>query len=139
MINYNEYYEQQVGHGLSAFSGAKYQRGMGLGNIFRTFYNWVIPLFKTLALPLIKRGAHSLGTEAVRTAANIATDTLSGKDIEEATSSRAKEAFDVLKTKAMNRLMQKGMGSKCCKRKIDSFSSKKQNTSKRIKKDIFGF
>lgn len=36
-MDYGKYYENQVGSGLSAFQGSKYQRGMGLEIYFVVF------------------------------------------------------------------------------------------------------
>jgi hypothetical protein len=56
--------------------GAKNQKGYGLGNVFRSFYRWIVPVFKTHALPLLKEGANAKGTETVKTIAKVANDTL---------------------------------------------------------------
>ena len=34
MMDYKQYYKQQAGSGISAFQGARYQRGSGLGKVF---------------------------------------------------------------------------------------------------------
>ena len=49
-----------VGRGLPAFAGTRYQRGHGLGNMLRSITR--------LALPLVKRGAQTLGRQALNTA-----------------------------------------------------------------------
>jgi hypothetical protein len=97
-MDFKTYYENQIGSGLPVFHGAKYQRGHGLGSIFKSFYRWISPIFKQHAVPVLKQGAAALGEEAVRTAANIATDSLGGKKLEEAALDRAKEAVENIST-----------------------------------------
>ncbi len=134
-MDYKQYYEDQIGSGLPVFYGAKFQRGHGLGSMFKSFYRWISPIFKTHALPVLKQGAKTLSEEAVRTASNIATDALSGKNIENAASERAKEAVNSLKDKAQN-FIKNQAGSGVYKRKTVSH---RRSTKKRNKKthDIF--
>lgn len=134
MINYQDYYEKQSGSGLPVFYGTKHQKGYGLGNIFRSFYRWIAPVFKTHALPVIKEGAKALGTEAVATLANVANDTLDGNSFNESLKNRSKEAINTLAEKAQSKL-QKGEGykRKTNKRKRNH-SLKRKKPSKRKKK-----
>lgn len=135
-MDYKTYYENQIGSGLPVFYGARYQRGHGLGSIFKSFYRWIAPIFKTHALPVIKHGASALGEEAVRTAANIATDALGGKKIETAAIERAKEAVDSLSGKAQNYMKhQSGSGYKRVRKSTSKVSSKKK--PRRKGRDIF--
>ena len=64
-MDYLKYYEDQSGKGIPVFHGSKIQRGYGLGSIFRSFFRWVVPLFKTHAMPLIKEGAKAVGSEVL--------------------------------------------------------------------------
>jgi hypothetical protein len=61
---YHEYYLNQAGRGYPVYVGTRYQRGHGLGSIFGS-------LFKS-AVPLLKRGAKTLGREALKTGLNLA-------------------------------------------------------------------
>lgn len=81
---YKNFYNQYGGSSIPIFSGAKTQIGYGLGGIFGS-------LLKA-ALPVIKRGATSLGKTAIKTGINIAKDGLSGKNIKQAVSKNLKEA-----------------------------------------------
>jgi hypothetical protein len=137
-MDYVKYYENQVGSGLSVFQGAKYQRGMGVGNIFKSFFNWILPIFKTHALPVIKTGAKTLGEEASRTAANLANDAINGDNIEESLKNRSSEAFNSLSTKMRNKFLQQtgsGNKNKGKKRKINSINKNKIKNRRMI--DIF--
>ena len=72
-MNYNDYYARQAGGALPYFAGAQYQRGHGLGSLFRS------------AMPLIKRGAVALGKGALKTGVRIADDVIFGQSIKKAT------------------------------------------------------
>ena len=136
-MDFKKYYEDQVGSGLPVFQGAKFQRGHGLGSIFKSFYRWISPIFKQHALPVLKQGATTLGEEAVRTAANIANDALGGKKLEQAAVDRAKEAVESISNKASNYIKQSqvGCGYKMIGKNVSkSFSQKK---IKRKRRDIF--
>jgi hypothetical protein len=148
MIDYQDYYEKQIGSGLTVFNGAKHQKGYGLGNVFRSFYRWIAPVFKVHAIPLLKEGAQAIGTEAVKTIANVANDTLEGNKFSESIRKRSKEAINTLADKAQYKL-QKGEGYKrknkrtkkahSIKRKKRKQKSLKNKKSKkqRTKLDIF--
>lgn len=56
---YKNYYENQIGSGLSVFRGAAVQRGHGIGGFFSS-------LFKG-AMPLLKSGLKSVGKELLST------------------------------------------------------------------------
>ena len=55
--SYEKYYLEQVGH-CQCFSGAAFQRGYGLGNIFASLGK--------LILPLVKSGAKTIGKQALK-------------------------------------------------------------------------
>jgi hypothetical protein len=79
---------------LPMFRGARNQRGNRLGNWFRSFFRYVVPLLKKHAVPVLKKGANIIGTEAVKTAANVATDKIAGKIFEEACRTRVNEGLE---------------------------------------------
>ena len=56
---YQDYYLHQAGKGYPVYAGSRYQRGHGLGSIFGG-------LIKA-AMPLLKKGAKTLGREALKT------------------------------------------------------------------------
>jgi hypothetical protein len=131
-MDFKTYYENQVGSGLPVFYGAKFQRGHGLGSMFKRFYRWVSPIFKTHALPVLKKGAEAVGTEALKTAANIANDTLAGKEFELAAKERAEEAIQNLSKRAL----QSGSG-RVYKRKKNFKHLFQRPTKIRKTRDIF--
>ena len=55
---YEEFYlnqAKQKGGNLSAFHGARFQRGYGLGSIFRGLFRWAVPHLKQRAKMLGKK------------------------------------------------------------------------------------
>ena len=98
-MDYYEYFKNQIGSDLPVFRGHRNQRGHGLGNWFRSFYRFVVPILKKHALPLIKKGATIVGTEAIKTAANVATDKIVGKSFEESGRERIDEGIENISQK----------------------------------------
>ena len=136
-MDYYKYYESQSGSG-PVFQGARFQKGYGLGGIFSKFFKWITPVLKTHAIPLLKSGAQSLGTEAVKAAANIVTDAIHGKNFEESAKQHGNEAFQTLKNKAQSVFHQKGSGKKRKKQNRKVISKKIEKRTRRLK-DIFDF
>ena len=134
-MNWNDYYMEQAGGGdYNTFKGTLYQRGYGLGGTFKRFFNWIVPLFKKNALPLIKQGATAVGKEALGTVANIARDVVDGKPINESVKENANTAISNLQTKAEKVLTGKGIKRRRSKKKI--IILKKSNKKRKIE-DIF--
>ena len=75
---YNDFFKNQVGHGMPVFIG----RG-GLGNVLSGLFRSVVPL--------MKRGGKALLKEGVRTAVQVGSDVLDGKNIKSAMKNRAAE------------------------------------------------
>lgn len=78
---YIQYYNNQVGSGLAAFSGVRYQRGHGF---FGRILGGIGSFFKALAPKLL--GA------ALPSAVNLAGDVMAGKNLKESAKSRLVEA-----------------------------------------------
>jgi hypothetical protein len=95
---YHDYYIHQVRKGYPVFVGRRYQRGHVLGSIFGG-------LFKA-AMPLLKKGAKTLGREALKTGLNIAGDVVQGRNIKQAAQSRLKSTGQNLLQKA-KRVLQR--------------------------------
>jgi hypothetical protein len=89
---YEDYYLQQVGHGLPVFVGARVQRGHGIGNVLGGVFRQ--------AVPLLTKGAKILATRGARAGMKALGDVVTGrKRPREAVKSRLLEAgMDVLKT-----------------------------------------
>ena len=91
---YHDYYIHQAGKRYPLFAGRQYQRGHGLGSIFGR-------LFKA-AMPLLKKGAKTLGRKALKTRFNMAGDVVQGRNIKQAAQSRLKSTGQNLFQKAMD-------------------------------------
>ena len=97
---WHKYYSQQGGLPLQVFVGERYQRGNGLGHIFRGLLRFLMPIAKTA------------GKAALRTGAAIASDVAEGRPIKDAF-----QEHTVGKLESMGRKTQKGGGKRTKKRK----------------------
>ena len=118
---YKDYYLSQTGKGF--FSGLQRQLGYGLGNIFASLGQSV--------LPLVKRGAKSIGKEVLKSGTNFVSDILEGKNLKQAALNRTKETGSNLLRKVAT---FPGNG-----KELKNHKKKKKSTSKakRAKTDIF--
>ena len=126
---YQDYYIHQAGNGYLVFAGRRYQRGDGLGSIFGG-------LFKA-AMPLLKKGAKTLGRKALKTGFNIAGDDVQGINIKQAAKSRLKSTGQNLLQKAMDTVRtpeQRAIKEPAKRKKTRPRQIKQRNTSN----DIFG-
>lgn len=132
-MDFKSYYLNQAGNGLPYFVGSPYQKGYGLGGIFRNIFKWIMPIVREHALPVAK----TVGKELLRTATNVAQDTLDGEEIGQSTKKRLKESFKNISDK-----IHQGQGLKLKpgltikSRKQKSLLQKKKKVKKRIL-DIF--
>lgn len=137
---YEEYYLKQTGHGMPAFTGARYQRGHGLGNILRSLTK--------LAVPFLKKGASRVGKQALKTGMDIAQDAMQGHNIKAAAKKRVSQGLKQLITQQGRggppgqRIKRRKKGNRVLKigkrgykrkasssRRVISHSAKKRRTS----------
>ena len=105
---YEEYYlnqAKQKGGNLPAFHGARFQRGYGLGSIFKGIFRW--------AMPHLQQGAKMLGKRTLQTGVDVAQDVLGGEYVKTATKKRAKQALGL----PSQNPSQSGGGRKAIKRR----------------------
>jgi hypothetical protein len=122
----------QQGRGIPYFTGPVYQRGHGIGSLFRGLFRF--------AMPLLKQGAKTLGRQALQTGIQVAGDVLEDRPLKESLRARVKEAGSALKTKAENKVHQLLSGSgrrKSRKRKAPKIKFGPPVIKKRKAKDIF--
>ena len=81
---YEDYYTNQVGHGLPVFVGGRSFRGHGLGSLLAGIGHAVVPLLKSGGKVLLKEGA--------RTGLQVAQDVLSGHRFDTALKQRSHQA-----------------------------------------------
>lgn len=103
----DKFYDQKGAGGMPIYYGARYQRGMGIGSMFKSFARWILPIAKTHMVPVLKDTAKFVGSEAIKTAANIATDAIDGKELNESVKERAKESIGNISEKTQS-IIQKG-------------------------------
>jgi hypothetical protein len=126
---YHDYYLYQARRGYPVYVGTCYQRGHGLGSIFGG-------LFKA-AVPLLKKGAKTLGREALKTGLNIAEDVLAGKNLKQAAKSRLKSTGQNLLQKAI--IGVEPPGERSIKRSAKQKKPRRRQTKLRnTSKDKFG-
>ena len=76
-MDYEKYYKNQINKPV--FRGVVFQKGHGFGDVFKNFFRCIVPIVKQHAAAI----ASTLGKEALKSAVNIATDTLDGKKLSE--------------------------------------------------------
>ena len=81
---YGNYCLSQVDYGMPYFAGARVQQGYGLGNLFSSIAKSV--------LPLVKKGAKTLGKQVLQSGVDFASDVLQGKNVKQAAIDQAKAA-----------------------------------------------
>ena len=85
--SYEKYSLDQVDHG-QYFSGAVFQRGYGLGNIFASLEKAI--------LPLVKSGAKAIGKQVLKSGIAFASDVLARKNVKQAAIQCTKQAGSTL-------------------------------------------
>ena len=91
------------------FRGTSFQRGGGLGSIFRI-------LFRAI-LPLVKSAGKAVGKRALKTGAEVASDLISGRDLKHSLTTHGKQAAGELLDKATKKMQGGNVGSIKGKRK----------------------
>ena len=136
-MDFEKYYSDQAREKIPVFRGSPYQRGAGFGSVFRRIFRWIVPLIKEHALPVVK----SVGKEALKTAVNIATDTLDGKDLKTSAKDQVKISLNKFSDqigsgkRTLKRVLFKKRGLKR-KSSLVKKNNKKPHQKKR-KLDIF--
>ena len=116
---------------IPIYAGSRYQKGHGIRNIFSG-------LLKA-ALPLVKKGALSLGKTALKTGVNIAQDSLSGKDLKSTLKDNLRLAGKDILSKSTAYITEK-QSNKSRKRTRSTVTSKAKAKRKRPRltnSDIF--
>ena len=96
-MDYHQYYKNQAETNFPVFRGVKYQRGYGLGGVFRRLFRFIMPMVKEHGLPLLR----SVGESAIKGVSNLANDAIKGKNFKESAEQRFKETFKELKDKTL--------------------------------------
>lgn len=115
-------YNQIGGANYPIFHGIPYQRGAGIGSIFKSILRYLIPLGK-------EAGA-AIGRQGLQSTSNILSNVLEGKNLREALKDETRSGVKNLLNKAAERVGQMGNGRRR-KRKI--FNEKLKTINKREK------
>jgi hypothetical protein len=126
-MDYENFFLQQQPITFPTYKGVRYQRGYGLGNVFKRFFKWIVPIIKEKAVPVLKDVGKKVGESVISGTTNFARDALDGKDIKES----AKTRFEETKNEIKSKIEQRGEGINKRKKKLI------RTISKRQKKDIF--
>lgn len=123
-MDYSNYYLDQA-EGLQGYSGSKFQRGHGIGSMFKSLAKWIIPIIKNYAAPVVQN-ALKTGVSEISSGLSKFNDDINidMKDIKESASNRLGETFQNIKNK-----IQKGSGKRIKQKK-------KRIVSKRVCKRI---
>ncbi|GFU01724.1 uncharacterized protein F54H12.2 [Trichonephila clavipes] len=85
----------QIGSGLTHYKGINFQKGYGIGGIFRRLFR--------AALPFLVKGGKTIG-KVLMTGSRVASDVLSGENFKEAVKTRSRESGKKLAQKAIDRV-----------------------------------
>ena len=100
---WTQYYNSQALQHGSGFVGQPYQRGAGLGSLFKGLFRAILPVAKSVG--------KSVGRQALRTGTEIASDVLAGKSLKDAAEERGRVAASKLLKRAGRKIArQKGQG-----------------------------
>ncbi|GFV39432.1 uncharacterized protein F54H12.2 [Trichonephila clavipes] len=89
----------QIGSGLTHYKGINFQKGYGIGGIFRRLFR--------AALPFLVKGGKTIGKEVLMTGSRVASDVLSGENFKEAVRTRSRESGKKLAQKSIDRFQSK--------------------------------
>lgn len=90
--SFEDYYCNQTGGTLNYYRGASFQRGYGIGGLFRSLFRAAVPLFKS--------SAKAVGKQLFHSGVGVLNDVSKGDDIKMAVRRRMKEAGKHLTDKA---------------------------------------
>ena len=124
VMNYQQYYTNQVGGGQSIYTGRRYQRGHGLGNVLGS-------LFRTA--PMLRKYAVSLGKDVLRsgvsTGSRALTDIVAGAPVKKS----IKRHFVEEGRQLMNKRLKPNKTAPTIKKRI----SRRRTVGRKRHRDIF--
>ena len=120
-MDFNKYYLDQIINPISGFHGQQFQRGYGLGSMFKRLFRWVVPIIKDNTLPLLNSKLSNLSS-SINEGINNFTDDIKNPNtsIKESAKKRFNETFDKVK-----KHLQIGKGIKRKKKKLKNTKTKR--------------
>ena len=125
---YDRYYAQQVGNGLTVYSGLPHQRGHGLGSILGGLIRG--------AMPTLKSVGKVVGKQALEAGMGVARDVAAGDSVKASLKRRAREGAVGLLGGAAIKRRRKSVPKTRSKRTTGRTKARK--TTKRRQSDFFG-
>lgn len=131
---YTAYYLNQAGSGFGGvYTSGLYQKGHGIGSFLGGLFRCVFPLLKS--------GSSAVGTELLKSGANIISDISRNEPVERAIKSRGKEAINNLSKLVGDKMFGSGYKTGGAVKRSHSVASsrsvkttKKAKTNKKAKK-----
>ncbi|GFX35858.1 uncharacterized protein TNCV_746511 [Trichonephila clavipes] len=80
---FEDHYAGQIGSDLTHYKDINFQKGYGIGRIFRRLFR--------AALPILVKGGKTIGKEVLMTGSRVASDVLSRENFKEAVKTRAEK------------------------------------------------
>ena len=134
---YEDYYVNQVGHGLPVFvggGGRRSYRGHGFGSLLAGIGRAVVPL--------LKKGGKALLKEGARTGLRVAQDVMSGQRLGSALKQRARQSGKRLLTQVLSpspsRKQKRIKTKRTAQGKQSGRQRRRQQPKKQRMTDIFG-
>lgn len=123
----NDYYAQQAGSGMAAYSGVRYQRGNGfMGRLWKSGF-----------MPIIKKVLPYIGRKALSTGIDIMDDVADGQTLKGSVKKRIKETGDTVANDTIMKVKQMtgtGRKRKRTQRKRIRCNMKKKSVKRRVVK-----
>ena len=140
-MNCKSYYLNQPN---AHFSGAQVQRGYGIGDVFKRFFKWFLPVVSKHALPVVKKAGKSVGKEFINATAQLANDTMAGKYFKTSAQNVTENAISNFANKITNDQLGSGKRKRAYKKpskKLQTSYKKKYTKKRKVEKrnlaDIF--
>lgn len=106
-MDYSKYYLDQA-NGIQGYQGSTFQRGHGVGSMFKSLAKWIIPIIKNYAEPVVHNALKAGVAEVTNGLSKFNDDIQSGEsDIKESASKRFNETVQNIKNR-----IQKGKGKR---------------------------
>lgn len=134
-MDFEKYYQLQSKNNFPVYAGNRSMRGYGFGSVFKRFFKWIMPIVKENALPVVK----NIGKEALKSAVNIANDTIDGKTLKESAKSNMKKSLNKISEQYGNGAKKKLSIIGKANQKDIFFNMRQKNSKKKKKRvlDIF--
>ena len=132
-MDLNKYYELQAS-GLPGYHGPRYQKGHGLGSMFKRFFKWAVPIIQQHSSPILD----SMKTSVAEGLGNFSKDLVSRDQsgeqlgIKASAKRRIMETFDDIKKKLQKGGKKRRIAKKHKNNKKHPTNKKQQKRGRRL-------